>query len=253
MSQKKIKNAGPVEIINFDPLIPNEYKLRAVNPHPDLPQHPGMNIISAGTSGGKTNLLLNFIMRMVCHKLYIFLRDESEDKYLYLRDVFQQINDLHNKKYDADRPLSDIFEIHAGVDKLPTLDNINKKIQNIIVFDDLVTGNRDELKKIEMLYTLARKRNCSLFFLTQSYFDVPRIVRLQAHHIYLFDVCSNKEVRQLCDEVGKGIPYPAFKKMYLKAVEEPFSFLTINARKHRLSDKFRIKLSGKFDDDDFRE
>jgi len=210
-----------------------------------------MNIISAATAGGKTNLLLNFIMRMVVHKLYIYLRDESEDKYLYLRDVFQSINDLHNKKYDVDRPLSEIFEMNTGVDALPSLENIDKKKQNVIVFDDLVTGDHKELKKIETLYTLARKRNASLFFLTQSYFDVPRLVRLQAHHIYLFDVCSNKEVRQLCDEVGKGIPYQAFKKMYLKAVSEPFSFLTINTRKHCLMDKFRIKLSGKFNEADF--
>lgn len=245
------KNDEPIEIINFDQFIPDQYKLKSLNRHVDVPQHPAMCLLSASTGGGKTNLLLNILMQMVVHKLYIFTRDTSEDKYLFLRDLFTEINDAHNDFTGSSRPLTAIFELHSGLTKLPNIENINKDLQNVIVFDDLVTGNSVETNTIKKMYTLVRKRNCSLFFLSQDFFLTDKTIRRNCHNVYLFDSSSNKEIRAVCDDLAKGFDFDVFKKMYLKALSEPFSFLTINNLKHDPKDKFRIKLSGRFEDKDF--
>ena len=66
--------------------------------------------------------------------------------------------------------------------------NSSRKRKILIVFDDMIadiTTNRRFQALIRELFIRCRKLNISLVFITQSYFSVPKDVRLNSMHYLL--------------------------------------------------------------------
>ena len=65
--------------------------------------------------------------------------------------------------------------------------NIDKERKILIVFDDMIADmiNNKKLNSIVTeLFIRGRKLNISLVFITQSYFKVPKDVRLNTTHFF---------------------------------------------------------------------
>ena len=76
--------------------------------------------------------------------------------------------------------MDDIFE---------NIEDYNKKRKVLIVFDDMilhVMSNKKAQQVLQDLFIGFRKLNISLCFLTQSYFSVPKDVRLNCTHYIIF-------------------------------------------------------------------
>ena len=68
--------------------------------------------------------------------------------------------------------------------------NLNKENKVLIVFDDMIADmiNNKKLNSIVTeLFIRGRKLNISLFFIMQSYFKVPKDVRLNTTHFLLIN------------------------------------------------------------------
>ena len=67
--------------------------------------------------------------------------------------------------------------------------NPNKKRKTLIAFDDMIADimtNKKFQATIKELFIRCRKKNISLVFVTQSYFSVPKDVRLNStHHLIM--------------------------------------------------------------------
>ena len=73
--------------------------------------------------------------------------------------------------------------------------NTRRKKKNLIVFDDMIADlmtNKRFQAVIKKLFTRCRKSNISLVFMTQSYFSVPKEVRLSSTH-YLIKINKDLE------------------------------------------------------------
>ena len=69
--------------------------------------------------------------------------------------------------------------------------NPNRKRKILIMFDDLIADimtNKKSQSIIKELFIRCRKLNISLVFITQSYFSVPKEVRLNSIHYYNEDL-----------------------------------------------------------------
>ena len=76
--------------------------------------------------------------------------------------------------------------------------NSNKKRKILIVFDGMIADmlNNKKLNPIVAeLFIRGRKLNISLFFLTQSYFAVPKNIRLNSTQYFVMKI-PNKRERQ---------------------------------------------------------
>ena len=71
------------------------------------------------------------------------------------------------------------------------------------------------------LFIRCRKLNISLVFITQSYFSVPKDVRLNSTHHLIMKI-SNK--RELQNNHFADINYKDFMKTYRECIREPYSF-----------------------------
>ena len=74
---------------------------------------------------------------------------------------------------------------------------IDKERKILIVFDDMIADmiNNKKLDSIVTeLFIRGRKLNISLVFITQSYFKVPKEVRLNTTHFFITKTLNKREL-----------------------------------------------------------
>ena len=74
--------------------------------------------------------------------------------------------------------------------------NSSSRRKILIVFDDMIADimtNRRFQAIIKELFIRCRKLNISLVFITQSYFSVPKDVRLNSTHYLIIKINNRKE------------------------------------------------------------
>ena len=76
--------------------------------------------------------------------------------------------------------LNDVDDIYKNIEEY----NPNKKWKILIVFDMIANmlSNKKPNPIVTELFIRGRKLNISLFFITQSYFAVPKNIRLNSSH-----------------------------------------------------------------------
>ena len=83
---------------------------------------------------------------------------------------------------------------------------------------------------IKELFYRGRKMNISIVFITQCYFRAPKDARLNSTHYILMKIGNKKELRSIAEEKSGNIDYKDFLKMYNYCTNEPYCFMTIDAR-----------------------
>ena len=81
---------------------------------------------------------------------------------------------------------------------------------------------------IKELFIRCRKLNISLVFITQSYFSVPKDVRLNSTHYLIMKINNKRELQNIAINHSADIDYQDFMKIYRECTREPYSFLTID-------------------------
>ena len=74
-----------------------------------------------------------------------------------------------------------------------------------------------------------KKLNISLVFVTQSYFKVPKVVRLNSTHLFMMKVLNKREPQQNALNHSSDINFKDFIKIYKSYTAEPYSFLAVDA------------------------
>ena len=77
---------------------------------------------------------------------------------------------------------------------------------------------------IKELFIRCRKLNISLVFITQSYFSVPKDVRLNSTHYLIMKISNKKELQNIAINHSADIDFKEFMKIYIERTKEPFLF-----------------------------
>ena len=94
-----------------------------------------------------------------------------------------------------------------------------------------VMSDKKAQQILKDLFIRCRKLNISLYFLTQSYFSVPKDVRLNCTHYILFKLNNRRKLQNIEFNNSAGIDHKDFIKIYRICTKEPFNFLTIDTTK----------------------
>ena len=105
-----------------------------------------------------------------------------------------------------------------------------RKRKELIVFDDMIADIKSNKKfqAIEEFFIRCRKLNISLIFITQSYFSVPKNVKLNSTYYLIMKINNRIELQNIGTDHSADIDYQDFTKIYRECTKEPFNFLTIN-------------------------
>ena len=111
--------------------------------------------------------------------------------------------------------------------------NPDKENETLIVFDDMILDmiNNKKLNSIVTeLFIRGRKQNISLVFITQSYFKVPKDVRLYTTHFFIMKTPNKRELQQNAINHSSDINTKDFINIYKKCTDKPYSFLVNDTR-----------------------
>ena len=75
--------------------------------------------------------------------------------------------------------------------------NPNKKPKILIIFTDMIAdmlSNKKLNPIVIVLFIRGRKLNISLVFITQSYFAVPKVIRLNSTHYFAMKTRNKREL-----------------------------------------------------------
>ena len=103
--------------------------------------------------------------------------------------------------------------------------------KTLIVFDGMIADimtNKKFQAIIKELFIRCKKLNISLVFITQSYFSVPKDVKLNSTHYLIMMIYNKKELQNIATNHSADIDYKDSVKIYRKCASEPYSFLTID-------------------------
>ena len=210
-------------MINLD-IMNNNNKWHNEN-WPYIPDHPYRILIIGGSRSGKINTLLNLINEQRdIDKIYLYAKNLSESKHEHLirnrkNAGIKHLNDL-KAFIDCSNTVDDVYE---NIDDY----NLNRKRKLLAdMIADIMTNKKFQ-SIIRELFIRCRKINISLVFITQSYFSVPKVVRLNSMHYFIIKISSKRELQNIAINHSADIDYKDFIKIYRECTKEPYNFLTI--------------------------
>ena len=103
-------------------------------------------------------------------------------------------------------------DVHNNIDDY----NPKRKRKILIVFDDMIADimtNKNFQAIINELFIRCRKLNISFVFITQSYFSVPKEVRLNSAHYLMIKIHNRNYLQQIGIDHSADIKYRGFVKI----------------------------------------
>ena len=155
-------------------------------------------------------------------KIYLYVKDLSEPNYEFWikRCKDAGIKHLNDQKaiIDCSNTMDDVYE---NIDEY----NPTRKRKVLVVFDDVIADivrNKKFQAIIKELFIRCRKLNISLMFITQSYFSVPKDVRLNSTDYLIMKVNNQRELQNIEINHSAVIDYKDFLKIYRECTKEPY-------------------------------
>ena len=102
-----------------------------------------------------------------------------------------------------------------------------KERKVLLVFDDMIADMINDKKLnpvVTELFIRGRTLNISMVFITQSYFKVPKDVRLNSTHFFIMKISNKRELQQVALNHSTDIDFNDFIKIYKKCTAKPYSF-----------------------------
>ena len=110
--------------------------------------------------------------------------------------------------------------------------DLNKKSKIFIGFDDMIVAmfsNKKLNPIVAKLFIRGRKLNISIALITQSYFAVPKNIRLKSTHYFIMKISNKQELQQIAFNHSSDIDFNDIMNLYKNCTEKPYSFLVIDA------------------------
>ena len=114
-------------------------------------------------------------------------------------------------------------DVHPNIDDY----NPNRKRKILIVLDDMIADIMSN-KNFKPLFIRCKKLNTSLVFITQSYFSVPKDMRLNWAEYLVMKINNRKELQNIAINICADIGYNNFVRIYRKCTRKSYSFMTID-------------------------
>ena len=86
-------------------------------------------------------------------------------------------------------------------------------------------SNKKLSPEVTEVFLSGRKLNISLVFILQSYFKVPKTIRLNATHYFIMKIPNKRELQQIASNHSSDIDFKDFMKLYKECTKEPYSSL----------------------------
>jgi len=90
---------------------------------------------------------------------------------------------------------------------MENFDESNFYGSSLVIFDDWVNASAKEHRAVQELFIRGRKiqNGVSCVYLSQSYYKIPKIIRLQCQYIFILKVPAKKDIKLILAEYTLNI------------------------------------------------
>jgi hypothetical protein len=220
------------------------------NHHPNIPSSFRMLII--GSSGsGKTCLLLNMLLEpkfLDYNNLIIFTMTPLQQEYQFIKHGFQNnltkesvasilLNQDQFKGIPIPQLMKKYSELHKEngsisvtlTDKINELippDKLDKTKKHLIIFDDCITNTNQ--KNLSAYFNKGRHNSCNSIYLSQSYFALDNIIRLNSNILILFKLNQRNKTDVFNSVIGTIMDKQKFYSLADNTWSKKHSYIVIN-------------------------
>lgn len=183
---------------------------------------PFRALIAAPSGSGKTNALMNLLVHMsgTFHEIILCVKSADEPLYELMIDKLDNVIVFEDGKVP---PLSDYSTIDPKTNRLKRKD----ELQRLIIFDDLITdANANTAAK--QYYIKGRKVGFSSVYISQSFFEVPKILRDNCDIFILGRNLLQQDLKLILSRFRTSMSLDEFSELYNELTDQPLDTILIN-------------------------
>ena len=213
-----------MEIPNYDSNIDKTNSYKQLYQY--MPNDTFRMLICGNSGSGKTNLLYHMLMKPLVYydQIHLYAKNLEQQKYQDMMNSFDNISQTIG--YDA--------LVCSNDDIVPVENLMDDTAQKIVIFDDYVCDKNQ--KPLIDYFIRGRHKNCSIIYLSQSFYGTPKDIRLNCSHLCIYEFPSSNERNLISRELGVD------KDQYINATNKPYSFLYVDKPKKLIRRNFYGKI-----------
>lgn len=201
MSKKEDKMINPYTLPSMKKFMPST---RNVSKHLHE-MSPIFRMIVCGASGsGKSAYIVNLLSRFQKHfnKVIIYTAEQEPIYDWMLSKLPEDMISIYYNDFSTLTNCEKLSDFFYG--------------STLVIVDDMITKNKKELKPIMDLFVRGRKIHdgVSICFLSQSWFDIPKIIRQQISYAVLVKISNNRDLRAILSEFNLNCNIKQLQNMY---------------------------------------
>ena len=175
-------------------------------------------ILSCAPSGkGKTNVIMNLMKGInKWHHVILLAKDLDEPLYKHVIDTYRALEKKHGVK---------ILLAINSFDDLPDIDKDfppDPTENTLAIFDDLICESEKDLAKLKPWFTRGRKKEVTMCFLSQGFFDIPKLIRKNCNYVMLKQMDNEQDLKRIIREYAMGCTPKELTAMYQHALTGPY-------------------------------
>ena len=213
-----------MEIPNYDSNIDKTNSYKQLYQY--MPNDTFRMLICGNSGSGKTNMLYHMLMKplLFYDQIHLYGKNLEQQKYQDMISTFDDIS--QSVGYNV--------LVCSNDDIVPVENLMDDTAQKIVIFDDYVCDKNQ--KPLIDYFIRGRHKNCSIIYLSQSFYGTPKDIRLNCSHFCVYEFPSSNERNLISRELGVD------KEQYINATNKPYSFLYVDKPKKLIRRNFYGKI-----------
>ena len=162
--------------------------------------------------------------RLDIDKIYLYVKDSLKSKYQLVINGRERV-EIENSKnpkvfIDYSRKIDGVYK------NLEDYSATKKSSVNSFWWYNSRCGILWKSKSYSHSIVLrGGKLNISLVFISQSYFKVPKTIRLNTTHYFIMKIPNKRKLQKIVSNHSSDIDFKESMKLYKEYTKEPYSFL----------------------------
>ena len=193
---------------NFYESIPkSKLKRFPSNAHFELP----FRMVVASPSGsGKSNTVLYIIALLSkCFTKIVICTKTNETLYDHLKDTVDNVE-----------------VIEEGM--VPAMGEFDSETSKLVIFDDLVMEPKKTQSQISQYFIRGRKLCWSMIYISQSYFGIPKTIRINSQYVILGRNLTQRDLGIICRDFPSDMAIKTFIDLYKRTTAEKMNTMMMN-------------------------
>ncbi|GMF60624.1 unnamed protein product [Phytophthora fragariaefolia] len=166
--------------------------------------------VASPSGSGKSNTVLYIIALLSkCFTRIIICTKTNETLYDHLKDTIDNVE-----------------VIEEG--QVPAMSEYDSETSKLIVFDDLVLEPKKTQAQIGQYFIRGRKAGFSMIYISQSYFGIPKTIRINSQYVILGRNLTSRDLRLISADFPSDRPIKDFMSIYKQATTEKLSTIMMD-------------------------